>query len=117
MGDGPPYPDSVQFDHGKADAVVTKANALIALLRQQTSDRVTNAKKMRQNWTGPYARQFDTEVARTQSDATTLIGALQSLVTTVSNASAAAATTQQAHDRANQQWWDQQPDPGVVPGL
>jgi uncharacterized protein YukE len=117
MADGPPFPHPVQFDHGKADAVVTQANQVIAKLRQQTSDRVANAKKMRANWTGPYAEQFDREVARMQTEATQMIGDLQSLVTTVSNASTNATTTQRQHDKANQDWWDSQPDPGVVPAI
>jgi uncharacterized protein YukE len=117
MADGPPYPDPVRFDHGKADEVVTRAHQLIARLQKQTSDRVANATKMRVSWTGPYALQFDREVRRMQSEASSMIGELQTLVTTVTNASTTATTTQQQHDRANQDWWSQQPDPGPVPGL
>jgi hypothetical protein len=117
MGDGPPYPDAVSFDHGKADKVITEANKLITKLQQQTSDRTTHAQSMRKNWKGPYAVQFDREVTRMQTEAHTMIGDLQNLVTQVSNASNTASTTQRQHDKANQDWWNQQPDPGVVPGI
>lgn len=114
---GEPYPHPVQFDHGKADEVIARANQLISKLQQQTSDRVANAKKLRANWTGPYADQFDGEVRRMQSEASSMIGELQALVRTIANASSSATSTQRAHDKANQDYWSQQPDPGVVPGL
>lgn len=117
MSDGPPYPNPVRFDHGKADAVVAQANQLIGKLQQQTTDRVARARAMRQNWKGPYADQFDGEIARIQSEASRMIGDLQNLVRTVTNASASATRVQQQHDRANADWWSQQPDPGIVPGL
>lgn len=117
MSDGPPFPDPVRFDHGRADAVVARANDLIRKLQQQTADRSTRAKAMRQNWKGPYAGQFDGEVARMQTEAGRMIGDLQTLVRTVTNASATATSIQKQHDRANADWWAQQPDPGVVPGL
>jgi hypothetical protein len=117
MGDRPPYPDPVRFDHAKADGVVAQANQLIAKLQQQTTDRVTQARRLRLDWRGPYALQFDVEVERIQTEARRMIGDLQALVRTVSGASATATATQRQHDRANQDWWDQQPDPGIVPGL
>ena len=117
MGDGPPFPDPVKFDHARADTVITEANSLIGKLQGQTADRVSHAQMMRRNWKGPYALQFDIEVDREQTEARRMIGDLQVLVRVVTNASASATTTQQQHDRATQDWSNQQPDPGPVPGI
>jgi hypothetical protein len=116
---GIPYPDPIRFDHGKADAAVAAIKTVIAKLQSQKGDRWTRGQAMRVNWKGPYAlHQFDPELTRMVSGANDLIGQLQSLVTTISSASARVIEDQAAHDRANQQWEEQNaPDPGVVPGL
>ena len=111
MPDGPPFPDRVRFDQDRAGEVIAQANRVIALLRRQTSDRLANARRMRRSWTGPYAVQFDREVRRMETEATAMLGVLQSQARAVSDASAAAAATQRRHDRANQDWLEQRAVP------
>lgn len=115
---GKPYPDPIRFDHGKADAAVAALNTVIAKLQSQKGDRHARGTALRVSWKGPYAVQFDGELTRMVGGANDLIGQLQSLVTLITNASTNAANDQAAHDRANQKWEEEnQPDPGVVPGL
>jgi uncharacterized protein YukE len=117
MADGPPFPHSVAFDHGRASKLVGELSATIVKLRQQAGDRHANGARMLQNWKGPYAREFEGELTRMERQAGDLIGAMQAMVKTVSAASQEATALQRQRDAANQKWWDSQPDPGIVPGL
>jgi uncharacterized protein YukE len=117
MGDGPPYPNPVAFEHGKASRVIDQLNATITKLRQQAGDRQANGSRMLRTWKGPYAREFEDELTRMEKQAGDLISTMQGMVRTISTASQDATALQRRHDVANQQWWDSQPDPGIVPGL
>lgn len=101
-----------QFDHAKADAVITKANATIRMLRQQTSDRKSKAKTMQKTWTGHYADQFfGTEIPRMSNQAAKLITELQGLITQLHKAAEDAQSASSAWINAN----SPKPSPGPAP--
>lgn len=108
---GEPHPD-LHFDHAAARAAINELTAVINLLRTQTHNRATKAKDMGPpNWTGTYSEQFyNSELTRMTDDAGTLIGKLQALITTISNASTTANTYAQENAA-----WHKSNDPQLIP--
>lgn len=108
---GEPHPD-LKFDHGAATAAINELTAVVNLLRTQTTSRSIKAKDMGPpNWTGTYSEQFyNSELPRMTKEAGTLIGKLQALITTITNASNAANTYAQENSA-----WHKQNDPQPIP--
>ena len=115
MGDTPPYPNPVAFNAKLADDLLGALRDAVSKLRSQASDRQSNATRLRQNWKGPYAAQFDGEVRRMGTQASSLIGVYQGWISSLESAKQSAHDLQSAHDRANQDWQNQQPHPNPAP--
>lgn len=98
---GVPYPD-LKFDYGAANAAINELQAVINLLTSQTNNRASKARDMGPpNWTGTYSDQFyQNELPRMKKDAGTLVGRLQSLITTINNAVQNAQSYQTQNDIA-----------------
>jgi hypothetical protein len=84
----------VDFDFGRAQAVVDQLGKLIPRLTQQTNDRLANGRGMRESWKGPYAVQFDGDLARAATDAGDVIARMQALLRKINGAIDAAHAKQ-----------------------
>ena len=117
MGAGDQPKPPVPFDYGKANEVIKQLNAQITKLNNQKQDRMTNGHKMRQNWKGKYAVEFDGELKRMWNEGGDNVTAMGALKTKISNAIAAAQAEQRSRDQYNQQLQQQQEqnDPGNIP--
>jgi uncharacterized protein YukE len=102
---GPPYP-SVNFDYGKAQAVVTNIDDVSKNLVQQRKDRMANGTALlTNNWTGNYADQFAGDLKTMGNDIDTLLNTLRALRNKVQGAIDAAHREQRRRDQANADYW------------
>jgi hypothetical protein len=98
---GPPYPN-VNFDFGRAQAVIAAIDDLTTVLTQQRKDRMSNGQALFTSWTGRYANEFSTDLTTMSNDIDTLLATLSALRAKISNGVDSAHREQQRRDRANQ---------------
>jgi hypothetical protein len=112
MGDGPPYPNPISFDHQLAQAAIDALNAAVRQLQDHTTTDVANGNAALDRWQGPHGDRFrGTEFPWIQREAGRIVGEMQKMVGIIQRASEEAVALQRQHDQANQAWRDKQKQP------
>lgn len=97
----------VTFDHVAAASAADQCEAMAARLRDGISERNRLAAVARDEWTGPYRDEFDTELAALTSGTVDTESRLRALAAAIRRA-AAEGTAEQAVRLADRARWSQE---------
>lgn len=103
MPDGP-RPVDVRFDRAAAQAALDECESTERKVGQVKATKIGLAVGARDEWTGPFREDFDTEAGQFRDDSQDLQERLTTTAAAIRDAMEAAATEQTRREQAQQDW-------------